>query len=216
MKNLTAKLIGASLLTAGLVLSSTNAAFAKPDNNPGGGQTSSGGLTASKGSCSTSDVFGASACSGAYDGNDSNQNLGTLFDLSGWTQVSKVDGSGTNGGLTINGSGTSGTWSFSGFETGYSYMAVTKGGTDFSTYLLGADSIQNGVTNQSWTTAGLKNNGGNQPALSHFTVYKALGGAQAFAPGASSEEVPEPLTILGSGLALGFGAMFKKKQSNKG
>ncbi len=33
---------------------------------------------------------------------------------------------------------------------------------------------------------------------------------------APTEEVPEPLTILGSGLALGFGAMFKKKQSNKG
>ncbi|MEQ8752715.1 MAG: PEP-CTERM sorting domain-containing protein [Coleofasciculus sp. G1-WW12-02] len=27
--------------------------------------------------------------------------------------------------------------------------------------------------------------------------------------------VPEPLTILGSGLALGFGAIFKKQQSRR-
>ncbi|MEQ8975973.1 MAG: PEP-CTERM sorting domain-containing protein [Coleofasciculus sp. C1-SOL-03] len=27
--------------------------------------------------------------------------------------------------------------------------------------------------------------------------------------------VPEPLTILGSGMALGFGALFKKQQSKK-
>ena len=219
MKNLTAKLIGASVLTAGLVLSSTNAALANNKNKDKGGpkNNSDAGLQAGNGSCSTSDVFGAAACSGAYAGNDSNQDLGTLFDLSGWQEVAKVDGAGSNSGLTISGSGTSGNWSFNSFEEGYSYMAVTKGGTDFSTYLLGANSIENGVTDQFWTTAGLENNGGKQPALSHFTLYKVAGGAQAFVPGGNnSEEVPEPLTILGSGLALGFGAMFKKKQSNKG
>jgi len=29
------------------------------------------------------------------------------------------------------------------------------------------------------------------------------------------DAVPEPLTILGSGLALGFGALFKKQQSRR-
>lgn len=29
------------------------------------------------------------------------------------------------------------------------------------------------------------------------------------------EPVPEPLTILGTGLALGFGGLFKKQQSKK-
>ena len=210
MKNLTAKIIGASILTAGLVLSSTNAAFAKNDNSPGG-KPNSGGLTAGNGSCGTGDVFGASACSGAYDGNDKAGDLAGLFNLSNWTEVAKVNGEGTNRNLTIDGTGTSGKWSFNNLTEGYSYMAVTKGGTDFSAYLLSNTALQNGVTDWNWTTAGLENNGGNQPDLSHFTLYKSLGGDQAF----NEKEVPEPLTILGSGLALGFGAMFKKKQSNK-
>lgn len=36
-----------------------------------------------------------------------------------------------------------------------------------------------------------------------------------FTPHANSEPVPEPLTILGSGLVLGFGSLMKRQQSRK-
>ena len=37
---------------------------------------------------------------------------------------------------------------------------------------------------------------------------------QSFQITLETEEVPEPLTILGTGVALGFGAIFKKRAAN--
>ncbi|MGB3514359.1 MAG: PEP-CTERM sorting domain-containing protein [Microcoleaceae cyanobacterium] len=183
MKNLTAKIIGASVLTAGLLsVSATDAAAAV--------------------NCSTNDVTGSASCEGAFSGNDSNSDLGGLFNVDEWVEWAKVDNdSGTDGGLTVGGGGQSGTWSVSGIDS--PFMIALKGGPSYSAYYMDGN-----TTSGDWNTDGLfKGNGKPGPGLSHFSVYIAKGDNNA--------EVPEPLTILGSGLALGFGAMFKKKQSNK-
>ncbi|MGB3513510.1 MAG: PEP-CTERM sorting domain-containing protein [Microcoleaceae cyanobacterium] len=190
MKNLTAKIIGASILTAGLLSVSATGAAA---------------LTLQGNNCSTGNLTGSASCEGTFNGNDANQNLDGLFGQTGWSQLFKVDNSsGTNGGLTVTADNEkTGTWSLSGADTSqYDYMAVIKGGNSFSAYSLNDFS-------GNWNTDGVvKGNGRPNPGLSHFTVY-------SIAKSNNSEEVPEPLTILGSGLALGFGAMFKKKHSNK-
>lgn len=191
MKNLTAKLIGASVVTASLLSVSANAASA---------------LTLQGNKCSTSNLTGSAACEGTFVGNDANQDLNGLFGKTGWSELFKVDNSsGTTGGLTVTAASgeKTGTWSLSGAETSqYDYMAVIKGGNSFSAYFLNAFS-------GNWNTQGVvKGNGNPGPGLSHFTIYSIQKDNTA--------EVPEPLTILGSGLALGFGTMFKKKYSNKG
>lgn len=55
-----------------------------------------------------------------------------------------------------------------------------------------------GRANLSWT--------GTRPSGSHLAYQIKVG---------TSEPVPEPLTILGSGVALGFGALLKKESSKK-
>jgi hypothetical protein len=55
------------------------------------------------------------------------------------------------------------------------------------------------ATSGSWSTGDLGNKG-----ISNFRVYTT-----------SSQPVPEPLTILGTGAALGFGAMFRRRQANR-
>lgn len=113
-------------------------------------------------------------CEGAYDGNDSNQNLDGVFGLNDWTQIVKVDDpatGGTGNGVTLtvgNPGGTSGTWSvdtWGGFTT---VMAVLKGGPTFSAYELDTTLGTFG----SWDTSGiLKGNDTPGPGLSHLTLY---------------------------------------------
>lgn len=163
-------------------------------------------LTRLSNSCSTSNLSGSVACEGTFDGNDANQDLGGLFGVDAWSQLFKVDNdSGTNGGLNVTGGGTSGGWSLTGIDFNTSnIMVVLKGGPSFSSYLL------DGATSGSWNTDGVvKGNGRPGPGLSHFTVY------QAPKPVQDPQDVPEPLTILGSATALGIGGLLKRQQSKK-
>ena len=147
-------------------------------------------------SCDPSEVTGATACLGAYSGNDSNQDLSGLFNISDWTEVAKVDMSdagvgGNDGILTVGNGSTTGSWSVSSAPSS-PFMIVLKGGPTFSAYLMDGS-----VTSGSWFTTGIeKGNGKAGPDLSHLTVYEA---------------VPEPLTILGAGAAISFGTAFKRK-----
>jgi len=66
-------------------------------------------------SCSTSNLTGSVDCEGAYEGNDANQDLSSIFGGPGWSELFKVDSdSGSDGGLTVTGGGTSGGWSLTG------------------------------------------------------------------------------------------------------
>ncbi|AFZ54828.1 PEP motif putative anchor domain protein [Cyanobacterium aponinum PCC 10605] len=152
--------------------------------------------------CSLSDLDVSIACEGAFAGNNENQDLSGLFNVSNWTQYAKVDGdSGTSNGLTVNGGGTSSTWSLTGIDfNSFDIMAILKGGPTFSAYLLDSAGLN-------WNTDGiLKGNYKPGPGLSHFTIYTSA---------KTPQPVPEPLTILGTGLALGLGGLFKSKQKQK-
>ncbi|BAQ62636.1 hypothetical protein GM3708_3042 [Geminocystis sp. NIES-3708] len=164
--------------------------------------------------CSTANLTTSILCEGPFSGNDSNSNLDGIFGLNNWTEFAKVDDdNGTDKGLTVTGGGTSGGWSLDlGGDGSHKYsgvMAVLKGGPSYSAYLLGLDVLDNfNFLNGTWNTDGIyKGNGDPNPGLSHFTIYTT--GKMPI------RDVPEPLTILGTGLALGFGGLFKKQQDKR-
>lgn len=68
-------------------------------------------------------------------------------------------------------------------------------------------------TTDRWVKIEAKN--GGSPA-NEFIIYSASqGGAEFYVDMTSVEPVPEPLTILGSATALGFGALLKREHSRK-
>ncbi|MGB3512335.1 MAG: PEP-CTERM sorting domain-containing protein [Microcoleaceae cyanobacterium] len=67
------------------------------------------------------------------------------------------------------------------------------------------EATMNGIT-------GNFNYGGETIAAGFFSASRS-GPSNTYQMTLSAREVPEPLTILGTGLALGFGVMFKKKGS---
>lgn len=169
------------------------------------------------GTCSTSQLTTSFACDGAIEGNDqeNNNNGGNtavnnvfdsgqgLFGVTNWMQLARPDSGQSDNGLTISDPGTTGSWSYNNTFSNYgTVMAVLKGGTEFSAFLLNKN-----FTAGTWDTSSLENNGGQIPDLSHFTLYTST---NVITP--PPTDVPEPLTILGTGLALGFGGLFKKQQ----
>ncbi len=194
--------VGSSVLATGLLSVSASEASALDLAN---GSTT----------CSLGNLTGSTQCEGAFDGNDSNQDLSDLFGTNvNWTEVVKIDTqngqtSYSDGDLSFDFSqgdneGKSGTWDFTGFNANEQYMFVLKGGPTFSAYLM------DGLTaSGNWNTDGILTGGNNPkpgPGLSHFTVYSTPSAA---------EPVPEPFTILGSATALGVGALLKRKADKK-
>lgn len=123
--------------------------------------------------CSTSQFTVSTDCEGAYGGNDANQSLDGLFGEDDWFEIFKVDASsGTDGILTVTAAvdQKSGTWSVTGWDGFTKVMAVLKGGSSFSAYL-----VDLSVTSGTWNTLGLaKGNGDPAPGLSHFTLYSTV------------------------------------------
>ncbi|KOR35068.1 MULTISPECIES: PEP-CTERM sorting domain-containing protein [Planktothricoides] len=143
-------------------------------------------------------ALGASAATliGTYDGNDTGAqgtgitNLDSILGPA-WTLAGKSDeGLGT---FSSGGEGSlTGTW-LTGLSGAGAFSVKAADG-----YLLFET---DDISTINWSTLGLLNKGGQQPGLSHLSVYQ--------------KEVPEPLTLLGSGLALGFGGYFQKKRNAK-
>ena len=75
---------------------------------------------------------------------------------------------------------------------------VVKGSTQFAIYY-----VDGGAYEGTWSTEHLENNGGNQPALSHFSVYKEC---------TPSVPAPAAIGLLMAGLG-GFGAMRRRTKS---
>lgn len=175
-------------------------------------------LTLTGTSCSVDNVSGASACLGIYQGNNSNQNLNGLFGIDDWgNEFLKVDDSSGNTSsngisltVTDNGGAISGTWSLSGIDlSNYNVMAILKGGNSFSAYLLNS---LDGTWNNNDMLRGSQRGAG----LSHFSIYtSAISTSQNDINNNTAESVPEPLTILGTALALALGGLFKSKQKSK-
>lgn len=200
-------LLTGTLVSTGIVLSAVaTPAFAGKPADVGGGKPDGAAVL---GQCVDAiATFGASGCLGQLSGNDDGVGLeNTLKTLATewggtWTKADKWDAdnkTNESGILTLTGGTTSGTFNFSGI-TGPFALGV-KASDAYNLFYF--DSAAQAT--KQWTTLGLINNGGNTPGLSHLTLY--TGGPQ--------KEVPEPLTLLGSGLALGFGGYFQKKRSAK-
>lgn len=71
--------------------------------------------------------------------------------------------------FTISGDAKSGTWAYSpsGDEPLAPHYLVVKGGNGFSVWDIA------GLSGGAWSTAGLLNNGGNQPEMSHLSFYNS-------------------------------------------
>jgi hypothetical protein len=132
---------------------------------------------------------------GSFSGNDTGAQGTAISNLDSilgptWTLLGKSDeGLGT---VTYNGNNKSGTWS-TGLSGAGAFSVKAADG-----YLLYQT---DDISTINWSTFGLLNNGQQQPGLSHLSVYKA--------------EVPEPLTLMGSAVALGFGGYFQRKRNAK-
>lgn len=195
-------LLTATLVSTGIVLSAVaTPAFAQGksdktgDNKPGGGKPAQEESTENPSACPS--VGGTPLCLGAFDGNDQHTGISNLEKILGgtWTQADRTElGSGNQ----------TGTWNTG--LTGAGAFAVKAGGGDQGGYLLFQT---NDISTINWSTLGLIVGNGNTPGMSHVSVYTGGPG------GGPQQEVPEPLTLLGSGLALGFGGMFQKKRNAK-
>jgi hypothetical protein len=171
--------------------------------------------------CTAAGVPGADSCAGVFDGNnlpdDFPNRLTNVPGLaaawgSGWTNLATVNSPTSTGtavnGFTVASSGKTGTWSIGGITIPSgkvlgSFIIALKAANDFAYYHFGSGTPLSGT----WSTANFLNNGNQQPNLSHATLYAQFENA----PNA----VPEPFTIVGSGVALGVGAMMRKKQQKK-
>ncbi|MBD2387208.1 PEP-CTERM sorting domain-containing protein [Cylindrospermum sp. FACHB-282] len=106
-------------------------------------------------------------------------------------------------GFQPNNYNTSGTWSLGAGKSINSPFAIAvKGGPDYSAYFFNAAS---NITSGTWNTFGIaKGNGQPGPGLSHLDIYVA-----------TAKDVPEPLSILGTVAAFGFGGLLKRKHGNQ-
>ncbi|WP_008312059.1 PEP-CTERM sorting domain-containing protein [Leptolyngbya sp. PCC 6406] len=136
---------------------------------------------------------------GTFSGNDTGAtgtaitNLNTLAAPGPWSLVGKSDeGFGTflSGGTTTK----DGIWSTG--LTGAGAFSV-KAANSYTLYLTDDISVIN------WSTVGITNQGGQQPTLSHLSLY-----TRDYTPEVS---VPEPMMILGSVVAAGTGLALKRR-----
>lgn len=159
------------------------------------------------------DVWTSTACVGPITGNDAigndsgaNVNLnnpatfgGPLFGSTNWeldTRINVLEDKSTDpstfsfasaapSGIlsaTLGADALSGTWSVTSWAGIEKAMLILKGGNGFAAYLLDLTVGLNGE----WITQALKNGGGQQPALSHVSLYTT----------------PAPIPVPAAGLLL--------------
>lgn len=213
MKKVLSTVLGASLMSVGLVGVSATGAFAAP---PGGGQT---GQT-----CDVDNIFSgaltAEYCEGSFSGNDKANDVKNLFqDLydSSASVTSSVKADDYDGDVDTSlfriwspdGDDSVGKIEFK-QDIDYKFSFVLKAGNTWSSYFF--DGIEAG-TILDFTTAGVSKNGnGSAAALSHATMYVsdievALREEENKPP---KVYVPEPSAVVG--LAFLGGGMFLSRR----
>lgn len=196
-------LFGASLLAVGAVSLSAGGAFA---DTPTLASCSAGSVTANG--------FGsATACEGAFSGNDTGAGDPLLTSLNGglfsnftgnaeWEFLGKSDQN--NSIFTADNDATSGDWSILQAITS-PFVISLKAGNAYSAYFFNSNTS---ITSGTFNTLGVSvNKNGNPQALSHASLFVVK-------TDNPPEEVPEPFTAAALGMVAigGLGAL-KKKQA---
>lgn len=139
--------------------------------------------------CSTAGLTTSIACEGEIMGNDQDTYGGNgvvnvndidgieadgldtgLFGINTWEEAARIDEPASSDGIlsmTYAAGLKSGTWTVSSWDGIAEAMLVVKGSNGFIAYLI---DITAGLTGN-WTTDALLNNGGQQPEISHLTLY---------------------------------------------
>jgi hypothetical protein len=164
--------------------------------------------------CALSNFTTSTACAGAYEGNNSNQDLDGLFGEDWGGEFLKIEtpkdwngsvlskaASGVT--LTILGKGDAeGTWSVDTWGTFTKIMAVLKGGSSFSAYLVDLADLSG-----TWNTLGIeKGNGKPGPGLSHISFY----GIKGDVPPPSEVPLPAAGWLMLAGIG-GLAALRRRK-----
>ncbi|WPF87794.1 PEP-CTERM sorting domain-containing protein [Cyanobacterium aponinum AL20118] len=135
-------------------------------------------------------------------------NEAKMFEQTDWSFLSRYNadtqswGVEGNQGASITENKIEGNWGFNDLNS-YSQVAMLfkdGNGTALTTYLLSSTdgTFKNPFYNPSGSLV-------TEKEISHISFYVR----------GTSQPVPEPLTILGTGLALGLGGLFKSKQKQK-
>ncbi len=177
----------------------------------GNGGSGNGGGTTVPTTCSITSVTLSTACQIFAGNNDSAAALNLFntgagaFNVNSWLLADKNDDNALISPYDLIADtigNATGLWSVTGFNN-YQYAAlVVKGGAvAWAVYLLDLTNLSG-----TWSTADLINGGGNQPGLSHISLY--VGGQQITPPPPPPPEVPVPAAglLLLTALA-GFGLL---------
>ncbi|AUT00801.1 PEP-CTERM sorting domain-containing protein [Nostoc sp. CENA543] len=171
-------------------------------------------------SCSTSNVslggVNATACAGAFEGNDTGEkgtlggklNGGLFSDLVGpgvtWTQFGKSDE--VNSSIDAAEDFTQGSWSLTKVLPSKTFVVSFKASDSYSAYLFKDYDWSQGLTGIFNTIGVSVNKKGNAQALSHASLFVSD-------IKTDTKDVPEPATLLGLGLVASGMVISRRRQS---
>lgn len=215
-------LVGLAILSGTAIVSTT--AFTPAYAASLGSCSGNIGTLSGTGGLSSSGFIGADSCEKSLAGNDSEADVESLF-TGDWTRAFKTnspksnsDDVTTQGNLAVgygsDGTGTSatqiGTWLISDLSNDVtSFILGIKAGNGNqpeSQSLLYYKFDDLSVLSGDWSTFGLKNNGGNQPNMSHISVYTNSDGVPS--------AVPTPALLPGL-ISMGVAAMRKRRNEGE-
>lgn len=173
-------------------------------------------------SCSTSNIslggIDATACAGAFSGNDTGAGnpLETLLDdglfassvgTADWTLLAKSDEPNTL--FTADNGSTTGNWSLSQALSSNTFVVSLKASNSYSAYLFKDYDFSQGLTGIFNTIGVSVNNRGNAQALSHASLF-----VSNIISNPNPQPVPEPATLLGLGLVASGIVISRRRQSH--
>jgi hypothetical protein len=206
MKNTAAKLLGSVFLATGVA----SAVMIAPAHALTGVcsvnnvKYNSGGIaaTACRGELETNSIAWPENNDVTGSGQPLLGRLNTLFNRNyDWSFVGKDEVGvvpSASGGFDGYSNAQVGTWTVTEALTGPFAISV-KGSDGFAVYLF--ENLNQAVTSGTWSTAGLLNNGGRQPNLSHISLFKV-------------RSVPEPATIIGLGVIAAGMLVARRRQAS--